>query len=138
MDTLTCMRTFVAVVDSEGFTAAAARLQMSKAVASKYVAQLEDHLGTRLLNRTTRRLSLTESGAAYYERCMQILADVDEAEQAAGMLTAAPRGTLRVAMPVSYGTLRIAPLLTEYLRRYPDVHLDLALADRRVDLIEEG
>lgn len=138
MDTLTCMRTFVAVVDSESFTAGAARLDMSKAVASKYVAQLEDHLGTRLLNRTTRRLSLTESGAAYYERCVQILADVDEAGQAAGMLTAAPRGTLRVAMPVSYGTLRIAPVLTEYLRRYPEVRLDVALADRRVDLIEEG
>jgi DNA-binding transcriptional LysR family regulator len=138
MDTLSCMRTFVAVVECESFTLAGVRLKLSKAVASKYVAQLEDHLGTRLLNRTTRRLSLTESGAAYYERCVQILADVDEAEQAAGMLTAVPRGVLRVAMPVSYGTLRIAPLLTEYLQRYPEVRLDLSLADRRVDLIEEG
>jgi len=138
MDVLTCMKTFVAVVESESFTAAAARLDASKAVVSKYVGMLEDHLGTRLLNRTTRRLSLTESGAVYYERCLQILADVDEAEQAAAQLTAVPRGTLKVAMPVSFGTIRIAPLLTEYLRRYPEVRLDIALADRRVDLIEEG
>ena len=138
MDILTCMKTFVAVVESESFTAAGARLEMSKAVVSKYVGILEDHLGTRLLNRTTRRLSLTESGTAYYERCVQILADVDEAEQSAGQLTAIPRGTLKVAMPVSFGTICIAPLMSEYMRRYPEVKLDIALADRRVDLIEEG
>lgn len=138
MDILTCMKTFVAVVESESFTAAGVRLDISKAIASKYVGILEDHLGTRLLNRTTRRLSLTESGTAYYERCVQILADVDEAEQAAGQLTAIPRGTLKVAMPVSFGTICIAPLMSEYMRRYPEVRLDIALADRRVDLIEEG
>lgn len=138
MDILTCMKTFVAVVDCESFTSAGARLDLSKAIASKYVGILEDHLGTRLLNRTTRRLSLTESGAAYYERCVQILADVDEAEQAAAQLTAVPRGTLKLAMPVSFGTTRIAPLLHGYLQRYPQVRLDIALADRRVDLIEEG
>lgn len=138
MDILACMKTFVAVVESESFTAAGVRLDISKAVASKYVGILEDHLGTRLLNRTTRRLSLTESGTAYYERCVQILADVDEAEQAAGQLTAIPRGTLKVAMPVSFGTICIAPLMSEYMRRYPEVRLDIALADRRVDLIEEG
>ncbi|WP_308844737.1 LysR family transcriptional regulator [Oxalicibacterium faecigallinarum] len=138
MDILTCMKTFVAVVESESFTAAGARLDISKAIASKYVGILEDHLGTRLLNRTTRRLSLTESGTTYYERCVQILADVDEAEQAAGQMTAIPRGTLKVAMPVSFGTICIAPLMSEYMRRYPEVKLDIALADRRVDLIEEG
>ncbi|MDQ7969547.1 MAG: LysR family transcriptional regulator [Oxalicibacterium faecigallinarum] len=132
------MKTFVAVVESESFTAAGARLDISKAIASKYVGILEDHLGTRLLNRTTRRLSLTESGTTYYERCVQILADVDEAEQAAGQMTAIPRGTLKVAMPVSFGTICIAPLMSEYMRRYPEVKLDIALADRRVDLIEEG
>jgi DNA-binding transcriptional LysR family regulator len=105
---------------------------------SKYVGVLEDHLGTRLLNRTTRRLSLTESGQVYYERCLQIIADVAEAEQAAGQLTAVPRGTLKIAMPVSYGTIKIGPLITEYVRQYPEVRLDLALADRKVDLIEEG
>lgn len=138
MDILSCMKTFAAVVDTESFTAAGVRLDMSKAVVSKYVGILEDHLGTRLLNRTTRRLSLTESGMAYYDRCVQILADVAEAEQAAAQLTAMPRGTLKVAMPVSFGTVRIAPLLTEYLRQYPAVKLDIALADRRIDLIEEG
>lgn len=138
MDILNCMKTFVAVVEAESFTAAGTRLDISKALVSKYVGILEDHLGTRLLNRTTRRLSLTESGLAYYERCLQILADVDEAEQVAGQSAAIPRGTLKVAMPVSFGTVRIAPLLTEYMRRYPEVRLDIALADRRVDLIEDG
>lgn len=138
MDILNCMKTFVAVVETESFTAAGTRLDISKALVSKYVGILEDHLGTRLLNRTTRRLSLTESGLAYYERCLQILADVDEAEQVAAQSAAIPRGTLKVAMPVSFGTVRIAPLLTEYMRRYPEVRLDIALADRRVDLIEDG
>ena len=138
MDILNCMKTFVAVVETQSFTAAGTRLDISKALVSKYVGTLEDHLGTRLLNRTTRRLSLTESGLAYYERCLQILADVDEAEQVAGQSAAIPRGTLKVAMPVSFGTVRIAPLLTEYMRRYPEVRLDIALADRRVDLIEDG
>ncbi|MFJ7566752.1 LysR family transcriptional regulator [Herminiimonas sp. NPDC097707] len=138
MDILNCMKTFVAVVEAESFTAAGTRLDISKALVSKYVGILEDHLGTRLLNRTTRRLSLTESGLAYYERCLQILADVDEAEQVAAQSAAMPRGTLKVAMPVSFGTVRIAPLLTEYMRRYPEVRLDIALADRRVDLIEDG
>lgn len=138
MDILNCMRVFTAVVETESFTAAGMRLDLSKAVVSKYVGHLEDHLGTRLLNRTTRRLSLTESGVAYYERCTQILADVDEAEQAAGQLTAIPRGTLRVTMPVSFGRIRIAPLLTAYMQRYPDVKLDVTLSDRRVDLVEDG
>jgi DNA-binding transcriptional LysR family regulator len=138
MDILTCMRAFATVVETSSFTGAAERLDMSKAMVSKYVGVLEDHLGTRLLNRTTRRLSLTESGQAYYERCVEIIADVAEAEQAAGQLTAIPRGTLKIAMPVSFGTNKIGPLLTEYIRQYPEVKLDLALADRKVDLIEEG
>jgi DNA-binding transcriptional LysR family regulator len=138
MDILNYMKTFVAVVEAESFTAAGTRLEISKALVSKYIGILEDHLGTRLLNRTTRRLSLTESGLAYYERCVQILADVNEAEQIAAQSAAIPRGTLKVAMPVSFGTVRIAPLLTEYMRRYPEVRLDIALADRRVDLIEDG
>lgn len=138
MDILNCMRVFAAVVETESFTAAGARLDLSKALISKYVGHLEDHLGTRLLNRTTRKLSLTESGGAYYERCVQILADVEEAEQAAGQLTAIPRGTLRVTMPVSFGRIRIAPLLTDYMHRYPDVKLDVTLSDRLADLVEDG
>jgi DNA-binding transcriptional LysR family regulator len=138
MDILTCMRVFATVVEAASFTGAGDRLDMSKAMVSKYVAVLEDHLGTRLLNRTTRRLSLTESGQVYYERCLQIIADVAEAEQAAGQLTAIPRGTLKIAMPVSFGTIKIGPLITEYVWQYPEVKLDIALADRKVDLIEEG
>jgi DNA-binding transcriptional LysR family regulator len=138
MDILTCMRAFATVVETASFTGAGERLDMSKAMVSKYVGVLEDHLGTRLLNRTTRRLSLTESGQVYYERCLQIIADVAEAEQAAGQLTAIPRGTLKIAMPVSFGTIKIGPLITEYIRQYPEVNLDIALADRKVDLIEEG
>jgi DNA-binding transcriptional LysR family regulator len=132
------MRVFATVVETASFTRAGERLDMSKAMVSKYVAVLEDHLGTRLLNRTTRRLSLTESGQVYYERCLQIIADVAEAEQAAGQLTAIPRGTLKIAMPVSFGTIKIGPLITEYVRQYPEVKLDIALADRKVDLIDEG
>jgi DNA-binding transcriptional LysR family regulator len=138
MDILTCMKAFAAVVEAASFTRAGERLDMSKAMVSKYVGVLEDHLGTRLLNRTTRRLSLTESGQVYYERCLQIVADVAEAEQAAGQLTAIPRGTLKIAMPVSFGTIKIGPLITEYVRQYPEVKLDISLADRKVDLIEEG
>jgi DNA-binding transcriptional LysR family regulator len=138
MDILTCMRVFATVVETASFTGAGERLDMSKAMVSKYVGVLEDHLGTRLLNRTTRRLSLTESGQVYYERCLQIIADVAEAEQAAGQLTAIPRGTLKIAMPVSFGTIKIGPLITEYVRQYPEVKLDIALADRKVDLIDEG
>jgi DNA-binding transcriptional LysR family regulator len=138
MDILTCMKAFAAVVEAASFTRAGERLDMSKAMVSKYVGVLEDHLGTRLLNRTTRRLSLTESGQVYYERCLQIIADVAEAEQAAGQLTAIPRGTLKIAMPVSFGTIKIGPLITEYVRQYPEVKLDISLADRKVDLIEEG
>jgi DNA-binding transcriptional LysR family regulator len=132
------MRAFAAVVETASFTGSGQRLDMSKAMVSKYVGVLEDHLGTRLLNRTTRRLSLTESGQVYYERCLQIIADVAEAEQAAGQLTAIPRGTLKIAMPVSFGTIKIGPLITEYVRQYPEVKLDISLADRKVDLIEEG
>src|SRR5690606_42098106 len=138
MDILNCMRVFAAVVETESFTAAGARLDSSKAVVSKYVGHLEDHLGTRLLNRTTRKLSLTESGSAYYERCLQILADVEEAEQAAGQLTAMPRGTLRATMPVSFGMTRFAALLHAYLQRYPDAKLDVTLSARRVVPVADG
>jgi len=138
MDTLTSMKVFAAVVDTGSFAAAADRLDMSRAMASKYVAHLEEHLGTRLLQRTTRRLTLTESGSTYYERCTQILADILEAEEGALHLNENPRGTLRLTMPVSFGTLHMGPVVSEYMRQYPDVKVDILLADRRVDLLEEG
>lgn len=138
MDTLTSMRVFANVVEAGSFSGAADRLDMSRAMASKYVINLEDHLGTRLLNRTTRRLSLTESGTAYYERCVQIISDVQEAEQAAGQLTGTPRGTIKITMPVAYGLHRLGPVIADYVRLYPEVKLEISLNDRRLDLVEEG
>lgn len=138
MDTLTSMKIFAAVVESGSFSAAADRLDISRAMASKYISHLEEHLGTRLLQRTTRKLTLTETGSAYYERCTQILADITEAEEGAAHLTEAPRGTLRLTVPVSFGLLHMGPLISEFLKRYPDVRIDVLLVDRRVDLIEEG
>lgn len=138
MDTLISMKVFAAVVDTGSFAAASDRLDMSRAMTSKYVAHLEEHLGTRLLQRTTRKLTLTESGAAYYEQCTQILADIAAAEESALHLTEAPRGTLRVTVPVSFGILHMGPVISEYLKRYPDVKADILVTDRRVDLIEEG
>lgn len=138
LDTLTSMKVFAAVVDSGSFSAAADRLDISRAMASKYVSHLEEHLGTRLLQRTTRKLTLTETGSVYYERCAQILADVAAAEEGAVHLSEAPRGTLRLTVPVSFGLLHMGPLIAEFLKRYPDVRIDVLLVDRRVDLIEEG
>lgn len=138
MDTLTSMKVFAAVVEAESFTAAADRLEMSRAMVSKYVASLEHRLGTRLLQRTTRRLRLTESGAAYFERCVQIVAAVAEAEEGTVNLNTTPRGTLRLTMPVSFGILHMGPLISAYLKHYPEVKIDIQLSDRRMDLIEEG
>lgn len=132
------MRVFAAVVDSGSFAGASDRLKLSRAMASKYIAHLEEHLGTRLLQRTTRKLTLTESGTAYYERCVQILSDVADAEAQALHQTEAPRGTLRLTVPVSFGILHLGPVVTSYMKQYPEVKLDLVVTDRNVDLIEEG
>jgi DNA-binding transcriptional LysR family regulator len=132
------MRAFVAVVDTGSFAAAAERLELSRARLTKMIQDLEEHLGTRLINRTTRRLNLTEAGGAYHERCAAILADVAEAEEVASHLTALPRGTLKLTVPVSFGILKIAPLLGGFLERHPEVSVDMTLNDRKVDLIDEG
>lgn len=138
MDTLSSMKVFVAVVEAGSFAGAADRLEMSRAMASKHVLSLEDHLGTRLLNRTTRRLSLTESGAVFHERSLQILADISEAEQVAGNMAAEPRGVLKLTMPLAYGLHRLGPLVARYTSIYTQVRLDISLSDRKVDLVEEG
>ena len=138
MDLLGSMKTYVAVVDSGSFASAATRLDVSRAMVSKQVQKLEEHLGTRLLNRTTRRLSLTETGRAFYERSVQILGDVNEAEQIAGQMTTLPRGVLRVTIPLSYGQHRLGSIIGAYTQAYPQVQLDIALSDRKVDLVEEG
>jgi len=138
MDKLTGMAVFARVVEAQSFTAAAARLGMSKSAVSKAIAGLEDRLGVSLLNRTTRRLSLTEVGRAFYERSARILAEAEEAELAVTRLQAAPRGTLKVNAPVSFGILHLGPALADFMERYPELKVDIELTDRFVDLIEEG
>lgn len=138
MDNLTGMAIFARVVEARSFTAAAAALDLSKSAVSKQVARLEDRLGARLLNRTTRRLSLTEVGAAFYERCARILVEVEDAELAVGRLQDAPRGTLRINAPMSFGQLHLAPAVADFLNGHPGLAIDLTLNDRIVDLVEEG
>jgi DNA-binding transcriptional LysR family regulator len=138
MDKLRSMEVFVAAVDAGSFTAAADLFSMSPVMVGKHIRQLEERLGARLLTRTTRRQSLTEIGRQYAERCRLILADIKAAESGAEAMRSTPRGTLRLSAPVSFGTLRLAPALTDYLALYPEVSLELNLNDRVIDLVEEG
>lgn len=138
MTDLAGIAVFAEVAKQGGFTAAANALGLSKSTVSKQVARLEDKLGVRLLNRTTRRLSLTEVGRAYYERCRRIIEEAEDAELAVTQLHAEPRGTLRVNAPISFGTLHVAGVLPAFMARYPDLHVDMELNDRVVDLVEEG
>jgi len=138
MDRFASMEAFVRVVDSGSFTRAAERLGVTRAAISKHVRQLEEHLGVRLLNRTTRQVALTETGATFYERASSILDDMAEAELAASRLNEEPRGVLRVAAPMSFGTVHLADAIGEFMTRWPDVVVHLSLNDRFVDLIEEG
>jgi DNA-binding transcriptional LysR family regulator len=138
MDRLQSMRVFLKVVEQGGFARAADVLNISNAVVTRHVADLEEHLGTRLLNRTTRRLSLTETGQAYLERVRQILQDIDDADAIAASQSKKPTGTLRVYSHVGFGQVHLARLLPLYAEKYPDVTLDVTLSDRSVDLVEEG
>ena len=138
MDLFASMRMYVAVVDGGSFAAAADKLNVSRAMVSKQIQKLEEHLGTRLLNRTTRRLSLTETGREFHERSLQIIGDVEEAEQIAGQMTRRPQGVLRVTIPLSYGQHRLAAIIGDYTQAYPQVQLDISVSDRKVDLIEDG
>ncbi|MCB2099550.1 MAG: LysR family transcriptional regulator [Rhodobacterales bacterium] len=138
MDTLNGMAVFAKVVETGSFSGAARDLGQSKSAVSKQVARLEDRLKARLLNRTTRRLSLTEVGQAFYDRAQRILAEVTEAEEAVSTLQARPRGTLRVNVPMSFGIQHVGPHMAAFMARYPDLNVDLTLNDRRVDLVDEG
>ncbi len=138
MDRLTSMAAFVTAADVGSFAAAAAQLGMSPQMVAKHVTFLEDRLGSRLLNRTTRRQSLTEVGRAYHERCKIVLAEADAADALAQERRALPRGRLRITAPVTFGAHSLMPLVTRYLRDHPEVEIDLALTDRFVDLVEEG
>ena len=138
MDRLNSMSIFVEVVNSDGFTAAAEKMGLSRAQISKSVMQLEEHLGTRLLNRTTRRISLTDTGRVYYERCKTILADIEEIEAIASEQNAEPRGTLTISAPTSFGLLQLNEAIPQYIKRYPKVQISLSLADRFIDVVSEG
>lgn len=138
MDRFETLQTFVAVVEAGSFSAAAARLGRAKSAVSRQVAALEAHLGAQLLNRTTRRLSLTEAGREFYERAQRILADLAEAEQSVAAEQTALRGRLRLAAPLSFGLLHLAPALEAFLQQHPELVLDLDLDDRRINLVEEG
>ena len=138
MDKFLEMKTFAAVVDGGSFVQAADALDMSKPTVSRYVADLEQRLGVRLLQRTTRKLSLTEEGRAFYGRCKALLADVEVAETEITSKSVAVKGLIKVNVPVSFGLLELAPLWPDFMAKYPDVELDITLADRMVDLVEEG
>lgn len=138
MDRLTGMAVFATVVELRSFTAAARQLGLSKSTVSKQVAHLEDRLGARLLHRTTRKLSLTAAGEAYYQAAAAIIAEATGAERHVAAMQSAPRGVLRVNAPMSYGQLVIAPLLADFLAAHPEVEIDLTLDDRFVDMVAQG
>jgi DNA-binding transcriptional LysR family regulator len=138
MDRLRAFEVFAAVASEGSFTKAADALDTSPANVTRYVNELEAHLGTRLLNRSSRRLSLTEGGSALFDKVRAILDDVTEAESLATASSMTPKGRLRINAPVSFGILHLAPLWPGFLAKYPEVELDVVLSDRVVDIVEEG
>src|SRR6516164_3389163 len=137
MDRLTSLTAFVRVVDSGGFSAAGRKLNMSTTMVSNHVQALEERLGARLLNRTTRKVSPTEVGKAYYDRCTQILADIEQADDIAGAMQSTPRGTLRVHTHTHVVPF-IAPVVADFLKTYAEAKVDHSIGERDVDLIDEG
>lgn len=138
MQNLTDIAIFVKVVELSSFTAAAEALESSQPVVSKAVTRLEEKLGARLLNRTTRRLSLTEAGAELYRRSVRALKEIENAELEVARFQTEPRGTLRIAAPMSFSILQLGPFIHEFLQGHPHVSIELHLNDQRDDLIEEG
>ncbi len=138
MDRFDAIAAFVKVVETGSFARAAERLDVSVSSVSRHVTDLEAHLDARLLNRTTRRLSLTETGRAFHERCVQLLADLAEAEESAGAGSVTPRGTLRISCSVTFGERHVAPAVAQFMTRYAETRFDVELSDRSVDLVDEG
>lgn len=138
MDRFEELQTFVAVVETGNFSSAAERLNLAKSAVSRRIGELEARLDVQLLNRTTRRLSLTDAGHRFYELSVRLLGDLDEAEQAIASGRAALTGRIRLAAPLSFGLLHLEPALSEFLHSHPDVDLDLDLSDRQINLVEEG
>ena len=138
MDRWLAMEAYVRVVEAGSFVAAAERMGLSTSSLSRLIADLEQHLGTRLLHRTTRRLSLSESGQSYYERCVALLADLAEAEAIAGQSAVEPRGTVRLTCSHAMAEQRVAPSIARFVESHPEVKFELVVSDRVVDLVEEG
>ena len=138
MDTLDGIKTVVAVVETGSFTAASERLGMSKALVSKYIGEVEDSLGVRLLNRSTRRLALTEAGQRYYDSALPLLEEFEEMVDGVTGEQSSPRGLLRISVPVTFGEMSLAPLIPKFLQQYPDIGVDLQLSDKMIDMLEEG
>jgi DNA-binding transcriptional LysR family regulator len=138
MDRIEAMRVFVRVAELGSFAAVADQLGVARSVVTRQVAALERHLGTQLLTRSTRRLSLTAAGVTYLEKCRVILNLVEAAETGAAEHRATPRGPIRLSLPLTFGIRRVAPLLLEFADRYPEIELDMDFTDRRVNLVEEG
>jgi len=138
MDRLLSMAVFKRAVDAGSFAAAARHFGISAEMAGNHVKALEAHLGVRLLNRTTRRMHVTEAGAAYHARCTQILSEIEQAEAEAGSQQAAPSGLLRITGPLTFGELHLRLAINDYMVRYPSVSMDVFLSDRQVNLIDEG
>jgi DNA-binding transcriptional LysR family regulator len=138
MDRIDSVAVFAEVAERGSFVGAAKHLNRSATAVTRAVADLEARLGVRLLNRTTRRMALTDAGSEYYQRCRQLLSEIDEAELVASAAKSRPSGTLSVTAPVLYGRMHIVPLLAEYRRRFPEVAVRLLLLDRNVNLLEEG
>jgi DNA-binding transcriptional LysR family regulator len=137
MDPLDGIAAFARVVDSGSFAAAAHRMGISKSAVSAHVQRLEERLGVRLLNRTTRRLSVTEAGAAYYRHCARILAEAEAAEQVASALQREPRGTLRISAPDSFGWMHVTRAVPTFLKRYPELSVDITSSPAHVNLVDE-
>lgn len=138
MDRLMCMQVFVRVVEKGSFSATADEFRISSTMVGKHIMHLEERLGARLLNRTTRRQSLTEVGSIYYERCKVALAEVEAADASATALQQVPRGLLRVSAPVTFGANALVGAIGDYLQEYPEVHIELSLNDRVVNLVDEA
>ncbi|MEN3295317.1 MAG: hypothetical protein V7642_4570 [Burkholderiales bacterium] len=138
MELLAEMMTFAKVVETKSFSAAADALNTSKSLVSKQISNLESSLGVRLLNRTTRRMSLTEIGAAYYDHCARIAQEIDAAAETVTQLQAEPRGVLKLTAPVIFSSMHLAPALQTFLKRYEQVEVELNASDRIVDIVEEG
>lgn len=138
MDKLTSIRAFTKVVAHGSYSEAARELRLSRSAVSKHVSDLEQELGVQLLNRTTRSASPTESGQAYYERCLAILADLEEADLTVTRAQAEPRGMLRVNAPMSFGTLHLGRAVADFMERYPELQIQLILSDQLIDPVQEG